>query len=130
MLSPTLILLVGLTAAATAHSFYEVDDGYSPRGDDDQKRALPGLMRFGKRSPLGTMRFGKRDEFEVEEPKRSPLGTMRLAMPFHIGSKELVQKKQRCRFGKRSPLGVMRFGKRSPLGTMRFGKRSPLGTMR
>uniref|UniRef100_A0A914W092 Uncharacterized protein n=1 Tax=Plectus sambesii TaxID=2011161 RepID=A0A914W092_9BILA len=120
MISPTLALLLGLAAAATAHSFYELDDGYNMRADEDQKRALPGLMRFGKRSPLGVMRFGKRDSFE--EPKRAPnLGTMRFGKRSPLGV---------MRFGKRSPLGVMRFGKRSPLGTMRFGKRLPLGTMR
>jgi len=120
MVSPTFVLLLGLAAVAAANSFYEGDDGMNM--DDDQKRSLPGLMRFGKRSPLGTMRFGKRDELQEEETKRAPsLGTMRFGKRSPLGT---------MRFGKRSPLGTMRFGKRMNLGTMRFGKRSPLGTMR
>lgn len=84
LLSPSLALLLGLAAAAAAHSFYEIDEGYNMNGDEDQKRSLPGLMRFGKRSPLGTMRFGKREEFGEIAPKRVPnLGTMRYVL-FHF----------------------------------------------
>jgi len=78
---------------------------------EEDKRAAPGVMRFGKKSAPGVMRFGKRDSPGVMRfGKRDSPGVMR--------------------FGKKDAPGVMRFGKRDSPGVMRFGKKDSPGVMR
>ena len=72
------------------------EDDSSDQDDaiEEDKRGMPGVMRFGKRGDMpGVLRFGKR------------------GMPGVM------------RFGKKAMPGVMRFGKKSMPGVMRFGKR-------
>jgi len=75
--------------------FDEDDIGDNDDEIEEEKRAMPGVMRFGKRGDMpGVLRFGK----------KSMPGVMR--------------------FGKKAMPGVMRFGKKSMPGVMRFGKRA------